>query len=137
MRSYSADVSKELRAFILGRDDFTCQMCGIVAGESDPYNPRRRTRLHIGHIDKSSGDSDEPGNLRTICSVCYEGTRHLTLDTPSLQKLLVQIRRATGQDQLEVLRWLIDKFVRQAQPRGFRKSRNTQRKYAQDSERKH
>ena len=38
--------------------------------------------------------------------MCNEGARNLTLDRPSLQKLLIQIRRATGADQLKVLQWL-------------------------------
>ena len=73
-----------------------------VAGEPHPYDEGRRTRLQIGHIvDKSMGGKDEAGNLRAVCSVCNEGARNLTLDRPSLQKLLIQIRRATGADQLE------------------------------------
>lgn len=136
--AFTRNISKELRAFVLDRNGFTCQMCGAVAGEPDQYNPGRKVRLHIGHIvDKSLGGPDEAGNLRAICSVCNEGARNLTLDRPSLQKLLVQVRRATGQDQLEVLRWLIDKFPQQAQQHGFRKSKNTQRKYAQDSKPEH
>jgi hypothetical protein len=36
------------------------------------------------------------------------------LDRPSLQKLLIQIRRATGGDQMQVLKWLITKYPVQA-----------------------
>jgi len=60
------------------------------------------------------GGGDEPSNLRAVCSVCNEGARNLTLDRPSLQKLLIQVRRATGADQVEVLRWLVRKFPNQA-----------------------
>lgn len=85
-----------------------------VAGEIHPFDPTRRTRLQIGHIiDKSMGGGDDPTNLRAICSVCNEGARNLTLDRPSLQKLLIQVRRATGGDQVEVLRWLIQQFPKQ------------------------
>lgn len=48
------------------------------------------------------GGSDAPSNLRAVCSVCNEGARNLMLDRPSLQKLLIQVRRGTGGDQLEV-----------------------------------
>jgi hypothetical protein len=41
-----------------------------------------------------------------------EGARNLTLDRPSLLKLLIQIRRATKADQLSVLKWLNEKFPR-------------------------
>src|SRR4051812_26945201 len=43
-------ISKELRADILQRDGFTCQMCGADAGDPDPYSPGRRLRLYIDHI---------------------------------------------------------------------------------------
>ncbi|HVJ08569.1 MAG TPA: HNH endonuclease signature motif containing protein [Acidisarcina sp.] len=111
MPAFERAISKELRAYVLDRNGFTCQMCGAVAGEDHPYDPGRKTRLHIGHIvDKSMGGKDEAGNLRAICSICNEGARNLTLDRPSLQKLLIQVRRATADDQKKVLEWLLRKF---------------------------
>jgi 5-methylcytosine-specific restriction endonuclease McrA len=113
--AFQREISKETRAYVLDRNGFTCQMCGAVAGEPHPADPGRRTRLHIGHIvDKSMGGADDPSNLRAVCSVCNEGARNLTLDRPSLQKLLIQVRRATGADQLELLHWLAQKFPKQA-----------------------
>lgn len=113
--AFERAISKEVRAFVLDRNGFTCQMCGAVAGELHPYDSSRKTRLHIGHIiDKSQGGSDDPQNLRAICSVCNEGASNLTLERPSSAKLLAQIRRATGKDQLEILEWLIRKFPKQA-----------------------
>ena len=109
--AFERAISKETRAFVLDRNGFTCQQCGAVAGEPHPYDPSRKTRLHIGHvIDKSMGGSDEPSNLRALCSVCNEGAANLTFDRPSLTKLLVQVRRATSVDQREVLHWLKAKF---------------------------
>jgi hypothetical protein len=113
--AFGRSISKETRAFVLDRNGFTCQMCGAVAGEPHPYDATRKTRLHLGHIiDKSMGGSDEPTNLRAICSVCNEGAANLTLPRPDLQKLLVQVRRATAQDQIEVLKWLLAKFPKQS-----------------------
>ncbi|MDR1355826.1 MAG: HNH endonuclease [Propionibacteriaceae bacterium] len=113
--AFARELSKEVRAYVLDRNGFTCQMCGAVAGEPHPYDPTRKTRLHIGHIiDKSMGGTDDPSNLRALCSVCNEGAANLTLDRPSHEKLLIQIRRATGADQLKVLEWLIKKFPKQA-----------------------
>lgn len=109
--AFARAISKETRAFVLDRNGFTCQMCGAAAGEPHPYDPSRKTRLHIGHIvDKSHGGADEPGNLRAVCSICNEGAANLTLDRPSATKLLAQIRRATAGDQLEILQWLVRKF---------------------------
>jgi len=109
--AFAREISKETRAYVLDRNGFTCQMCGAVAGELHPHDSTRKTRLHIGHIvDKSVGGTDDPSNLKAICSVCNEGAANLTLDRPSYEKLLIQIRRATGADQLKVLEWLVKKF---------------------------
>lgn len=109
--AFERNISKETRALVLDRNGFTCQQCGAVAGENHPYDATRKTRLQIGHvIDKSQGGTDEPGNLRALCSVCNEGAANLTLDRPSLHKLLVQVRRATAADQKGVLEWLKRKF---------------------------
>ena len=113
--AFAREISKETRSYVLDRNGFTCQMCGAVAGESHPYDPSRPTRLHISHvIDKSMGGADDPANLRALCSVCNEGAANLTLDRPSADKLLIQVRRATGVDQLKVLEWLVRKFPKQA-----------------------
>lgn len=109
--AFARAISKETRAFVLDRNGFTCQMCGAVAGELHPYDPTRKTRLHIGHvIDKSLGGSDDASNLKAICSVCNEGAANITLQRPELNKLLVQVRRATASDQIELLKWLQAKF---------------------------
>jgi len=112
--AFERGISKEVRAYVLDRNGFTCQMCGAEAGEPHPYDSSRKTRLHIGHIrDKSLGGDDEPSNLRAICSVCNEGASNLTLDRPSALKLLAQLRRASGKEQLEALAWLIKKYSKQ------------------------
>lgn len=117
--SFARTMSKETRAYVLDRNGFTCQMCGQAAGEVHPFDGRK-TRLHIGHIiDKQQGGSDDYSNLRAICSVCNEGAANITLDRPTAQKLLAQIRRAPGTEQLAVLEWLTSKFPRQAE--GFLK----------------
>lgn len=113
--AFERHISKETRSYVLDRNGFTCQQCGAVAGENHPYDAGRKTRLQIGHIvDKSQGGSDQPDNLRALCSVCNEGAANLTLDRPSAHKLLVQVRRAPASDQLELLKWLKTKFPDQA-----------------------
>lgn len=113
--AFERGISKETRAYVLDRNGFTCQMCGVAAGDPHPYDQGRKTRLHIGHIiDKSMGGTDEPNNLRAICSVCNEGASNLTLNRPDTIKLIAQVRRAPAKDQLDVLHWLIQKFPNQA-----------------------
>lgn len=112
--AFERGISKETRAFVLDRNGFTCQMCGTAAGEPHPYDNGRKTRLHIGHIiDKSMGGTDDASNLRAICSVCNEGASNLTLNRPDTIKLIAQVRRAPAKDQLDVLKWLVQKFPNQ------------------------
>ena len=114
--AFEREISKETRAFVLDRNGFTCQMCGAAAGEPHPYDAGRKTRLHIGHIiDKSMGGTDEATNLRAICSVCNEGASNLTLNRPQAIKLLAQVRRAPTSDQLDLLKWVIEKFPKQTE----------------------
>ena len=118
--AFARQISKEVRAMVLERNGYTCQMCGAVAGEPHPYDPSKRTRLHIGHIiDKQKGGSDELSNLRALCSVCNEGAQNISPKRPEWVNLLVQIRRAPALDQVEALKWLMRKFP--AQVRGIQK----------------
>ncbi len=114
--AFERGISKEVRAFVLDRNGFTCQMCGAAAGEPHAYDDGRKTRLHIGHIiDKTMGGNDEAGNLRAICSVCDKGASNLTLNRPQAIKLLAQLRRAPTSDQLDVLKWIVEKFPKQTE----------------------
>lgn len=109
-------ISKETRAFVLDRNGFTCQMCGAGAGEPHPARPWMKTRLHIGHIrDLSQGGTNDPGNLRALCSVCNEGAQNTTLPRPSGLWLVAQVRRAAQDEQLSVLEFLSRKYPVQAQ----------------------
>lgn len=104
-------MSARLRATVLDRDGFTCQMCGLAAGDIDP-STGRRVRLHLGHIkDKSLGGKDELSNLRALCSTCNQGAKNVTAEKPSTIWLLSQIRRAGIEEQRAVLAWLLSKFV--------------------------
>lgn len=113
--AFERGISKETRAIVLDRNGFTCQMCGAGAGEPHPFDPSRKTRLHLGHIiDKSMGGSDDPQNLRAMCSICNEGASNITPDRPTAMKLKAQVRKARGDDQLELLKFLIEKYPAQA-----------------------
>lgn len=109
--AFARNISKETRAWVLERNGYTCQMCGLAAGDPDPYNPSRTVRLTMGHIlDKSKGGDDSPQNLRAICTNCNEGLQNTALPKPDRIHLLAQIRRATINDQKTVLEWLLQKF---------------------------
>lgn len=113
--SFARDISKETRALILDRNGFTCQVCGAAAGQPHPDYPEKTVRLHIGHIvDKSVGGTDDVSNLRAVCSICNEGAANVTLPRPEALKLTTQIRRASIDNQIEVLSWMIRKFPKEA-----------------------
>ncbi len=111
--AFSRGISKETRAFVLERNGYTCQMCGLAAGDKDPFHHDRTIRLTMGHIiDKSKGGSDTPSNLRAICSNCNEGLQNTALPKPDQIHLLSQLRRTTIDIQLVALDWLQEKFKR-------------------------
>jgi len=108
--SFSRHISAKLRAQVLDRNGFTCQMCGKCPGEIDPETGRK-VRLHVGHIiDKSLGGKDEPSNLRALCSRCNQGAKNVTAEKPTTIWLLAQIRRAGKDEQRAVYDWLKSKF---------------------------
>ena len=108
---FSRVISARLRAEVLDRNGFTCQMCGLTPGEIDPYTGRK-VRLHIGHIvDRNLGGRDELSNLRALCSTCNQGAKNITGEKPSEIWLLSQVRRAGIAEQKAVFAWLSKKFA--------------------------
>lgn len=108
--AFSRGISAKLRAEVLDRNGFTCQMCGLTPGDIDPAT-NRKVRLHVGHIkDKSLGGIDELSNLRALCSSCNQGAKNITAEKPRTIWLLSQIRRAGKDEQQAVFNWLAKKF---------------------------
>lgn len=107
---FAPGISKKLRAQVLDRNGFTCQMCGLTPGEVDPETGRK-VRLHLGHIrDKSIGGKDELSNLRALCSTCNQGAKNVTSEKATAIWLLSQVRRAGQDEQRAVFDWLRTKF---------------------------
>jgi hypothetical protein len=105
-----AGISARLRAQVLDRNGFTCQMCGLTPGDIDPAT-NRKVRLHLGHIkDRSLKGETDPANLRTLCSTCNQGAKNVTTEKPTGLWLLSQIRRAGIDEQKAVLEWLKKKL---------------------------
>lgn len=112
--AFARGISKETRAVVLDRNGFTCQSCGLAAGDQDPLHPGRTIRLTMGHIiDKSKGGSDTPSNLKALCTNCNEGVQNASLPKPDTVQLLAQVRRGTIESQMAVLDWLIKKYEQQ------------------------
>jgi hypothetical protein len=108
--NFARGISAKLRAEVLDRNGFTCQMCGLTPGDIDPATGRK-VRLHLGHIkDKSLGGKDELSNLRALCSTCNQGAKNITGEKPTGIWLLSQIRRAGQDEQRAAFEWLQRKF---------------------------
>ncbi len=115
---FARGISKETRARVLERNGYTCQMCGVAAGDPDPLGGNRTVRLTMGHIlDKSKGGDDSSQNLRAVCTNCNEGLQNTAPPKPDRLHLLGQIRQATIPDQEIVLNWLLQKFDLKAEKR--------------------
>jgi hypothetical protein len=109
--AFTRGISKETRAIVLDRNGFTCQSCGLAAGDKDPFHSDRTIRLTMGHIiDKSKGGADTPSNLKAICTNCNEGLQNASLPKPDTVQLLAQVRRGTIESQMTVLDWLMKKY---------------------------
>jgi hypothetical protein len=109
--AFARGISKETRAWVLERNGYTCQMCGLAAGDPDPFGGERTVRLTMGHIiDKTKGGTDDADNLRAVCTNCNEGLQNTAPMKPDRVHLLAQVRRATIQDQHALLEWLLQKF---------------------------
>lgn len=111
--AFARNISKETRAQVLERNGYTCQMCGVAAGDPDPLGSSRTVRLTMGHVvDKSKGGDDSAKNLRAVYTNCNEGLQNTSPPKPDTLSLMAQIRRATIADQEIVLEWLQKKFKR-------------------------
>lgn len=109
--AFDRKISKETRAYVLDRNGYTCQMCGAGAGDPDPYHANRKVRLTMGHIiDKDKGGTDDPSNLRALCTNCNEGLQNTAAPRPDRLHLMKLLRRANNDDQLHALTWLQTKF---------------------------
>lgn len=102
-------INKTLRAFILERNGYTCGSCGVGAG--DIHEDGRPARLQIGHvIDASHGGTNDPSNLRALCSLCNEGSSNISPARQSQSQLLATLRRANVDDQQVAFEWLRKKL---------------------------
>lgn len=109
--NYELHISKTLRNQVFTRDQFTCQMCGATEGEPHHYDPSKITRICISRIEHDLVEaSNDPTNLRTLCSICYGGVLNILVSRPTFIDLKTQMMRAAYRDQIKLLEAMIRKF---------------------------
>ena len=86
-------------AQVLERDDFMCQHCGAMAGDVDPITGGP-VWLEVGHlIPKKQGGDDSIFNLQAICSTCYEGRRHISVQPHDADRLWAMVEELLSDDE--------------------------------------
>ncbi|MDT2805260.1 HNH endonuclease [Vagococcus lutrae] len=90
----SRSISNRKRFEVLTRDFYTCQYCGIFAGEME---------MELDHIVPiSKGGTNEKDNLLTACVICNNGKsdRVLPLETRRLLQIGIAEREKMLVDSL-------------------------------------
>ena len=101
----SRKINKKLRAQVLERNGYTCQACGIGAGEI--HDNGRPARLHIGHVsDAYYGGKPELENLRSLCSLCNEGAANVSPPRANKSQVIAMLRRTSPSEQRAAFEWL-------------------------------
>ena len=82
------------KAFVLTRDNSTCQQCGGTS---------KATRLEVHHVVfRSHNGSDEEANLLTLCKDCHDGLHAGTIILKQTGKKKGTLRHATQMNSLRV-----------------------------------
>ncbi len=109
--SFGRGLSLQLRNQILERNGYTCQQCGASAHDMDDLNPGRKVRLHIDHIvPLSQGGTNDPDNLRVLCSNCNQGRGNVQMPSETAVNILARLRKASRSVRLEVFLALKKEF---------------------------
>ena len=106
------DIKQRERKSVLKRHDFTCQTCGATGAEVGG-----RELMRVGYLARNEESlKNSTLDLKTLCPDCDDRfAKANLLPRMNAQELLVQLRRATVADQVEVLKWLLKKYpVREA-----------------------
>jgi hypothetical protein len=109
------NITAQLRNLILERNGFTCQHCGASAHDADDLEPTKKVRLHIDHIIPiSQGGTNDPSNLRVLCSNCNQGKSNVQSLGETALNILARLRKSSRSVRLEVFEALRKEFVSNA-----------------------
>lgn len=103
----TCNIEQQQRQRILKQHDFTCQTCGAKSADIGG-----RELMRVGHIARNDESAkNSAADLKTLCPDCDDGfAAAKLLPRMNSRELLIQVRRATVADQIEVLKWLLTKY---------------------------
>lgn len=82
------------RAFVLNRDNYTCQCC---------KGKKKDSKLEVHHIIyRSNGGSDEEGNLITLCHTCHKDLHSGKINTKFSGKVKGNLKYATQMNSIRI-----------------------------------
>jgi 5-methylcytosine-specific restriction endonuclease McrA len=100
--------SDMVRRRMFERDNHTCVICGIPAGEPYPDLPTKTARMTWGHRvpGKRLGRDATLDDVQTECARCNETARDELFNPVTLPEVLPTIRNLPRKDKVLLLRWL-------------------------------
>ena len=100
-------LSNKLRRQILDRDNSTCVVCGVAAGDEYSDLPGTKARMTIGHrVPNQRLGEATLDNLQLECSRCNETIRNLLNDPETLEDIIPSIRVLSREQLTQLQRWL-------------------------------
>lgn len=106
-------ISTQLRNKILERNGYTCQHCGTSAHDMDDLASGKKVRLHIDHIVPiSQGGTNDPDNLRVLCSNCNHGRSNVQALGETALNVLARLQKSSRAVRMEVFEALKKEFMR-------------------------
>ena len=107
-------VNKRIMFEVFTRDKYTCQMCGRMPSDDDPFKANHKIKLHVGHIKAHKSKDSETAtktltkdDFITMCNVCNEGAKNNDLKKITL---LDRVKDGDSQIQEEIFNFLKNKF---------------------------
>lgn len=102
-------ISNKLRREVFARDNNTCVICGVVAGEPYPDLPSVKARMTVGHrVPNQRLGTATLDNVQTECARCNETIRNLLDDPETFEALKPLLDTLTQAELKELSKWIAD-----------------------------
>lgn len=105
----SRGVTKTIAYEVFSRDNHTCQICGRIPGDDDPFKSGHKIKLHVGHIKAHKSDHHgehkklTTNDFITMCNVCNEGAKNEEI---KIVTLLDRVKSASIEEKKSIYNYL-------------------------------